>query len=141
MIASAMAWILGTGLMLYCLRVPVSVWKPDSRWAARSRRTLLAALLEIAFMVVLARLVIDWSPVTIWFWVFSVAALAAGTAGAVIRWDALPRPAAEAEKLPEDPQAITWQVNTRQPREPGTATLSSYALLLAAALAVSAAAG
>ena len=122
MIASAVAWMAGAGLMLYCVRVPVSVWKPDGRWAAaRSRRTLLAALLEIAFMVVLARLVIDWSPVTIWFWVLSVAALAAGTAAAVIRWDALP--------------------DVRQPREPGTATLGGYTVLLAAAVAVSVASG
>jgi len=141
MITSAVAWIVGAGLMLYCTRVSVSAWKPDGRWAARSRRTLLAALLETAFMVVLARPVIDWSPVTVWFWVLSVAAVAAGTAGAVIRWDILPRPAAEAEQHPEDPQAVTWQINTRQPREPGTVTLSSYAVMLAAALAVSVAAG
>lgn len=145
-------WVLPAVLALACGWVAASAWQSDGMAAARSRRSLLAAMLETAFVALALRLVVEWSPVTIWLWILSVAALAAATAGAVIRWESLPRTAAEADAAgtagsaaragsADSPAESKRGRSRRQPREPGTATLSGYAVLLAAAVAVSIAAG
>ena len=155
MIPAVIGWVLPLVLVFSCGWVAASAWQGTGAAAARSRRRLLAALLETAFVALALRLVVEWSPVTIWLWVFSVAALAAGVAGAVIRWDSLPRTAAAAPAAPAvaeadaagtageaaDPAASTRGRNSRESRDPGTVTLTGYAVLLAAAVAVSAAVG
>ena len=155
MIPAVIGWVLPLVLVFSCGWVAASAWQGSGAAAARSRRRLLAALLETAFVALALRLVVEWSPVTIWLWVFSVAALAAGVAGAVIRWDSLPRTAAAAPAAPAvaeadaagtageaaAPAASTRGRNSNQPKEPGTVTLTGYAVLLAAAVAVSAAVG
>lgn len=149
MIPVIIGWVLPLVLVLSCSWVAASAWKSTGAAAARSRRHLLAALLETAFVAVAMRLVVEWSPVTIWLWVVSVAGLAAGAAGAVIRWDSLPRTAAAAAETDAAAAAGSAPApadskrgrSRRQPKEPGTATLSGYAVLLAAAVAVSVAAG
>lgn len=158
MIPAVIGWVLPLVLVFSCGWVAASAWQGSGAAAARSRRRLLAALLETAFVALALRLVVEWSPVTIWLWVFSVAALAAGVAGAVIRWDSLPRTAAAAPAAPAapavaeadaagtageaaDPAASTRGRNSRESRDPGTVTLTGYAVLLAAAVAVSAAVG
>ncbi|MEB7448232.1 hypothetical protein [Arthrobacter koreensis] len=146
MIPAIIGWVLPLVLLLSCSWVAASAWTSSGPAAARSRRRLLAALLETASVAVFMRLVVEWSPVTIWLWVLSVAALAAGAAGTVIRWDSLPRTASVADSASGAGPAAARAESTRgrrggQSREPGTITLGSYALVLAAAVAVSAAIG
>lgn len=133
-------WVLPAVLVLACGWVAASAWQSDGMAAARSRRSLLAALLETAFVALALRLVVEWSPVTIWLWVLSVAALAAATAGAVIRWESLPvRPAqTEPAARPERPRRGK---SRRQPKDPGPVALGGYAVLLAAAVVASVAIG
>ena len=141
-------WVLPLVLVFSCGWVALSAWTASGRAAARSRRSLLAALLQTAIVALAMRLVVDWTPVTIWLWVLSVAALAAAAAGTVIRWDSLPvhatvqaEPVASPERRSPEKSSPEKPGRRRQPRDPGPVALGGYAVLLAAAVTVSVAIG
>lgn len=136
MMAAVIGWVFPLGLVAYCGWVAFFAWTPSV--PEKSRGSYLATLLEAAFVAVVMRLVVDWSPVTIWLWVLSAAALAAATAGVMIRWPELPARRVNATEHGTDFPA---GARARKPKDPGPVVLSGYALLLAAALAVSAAVG
>lgn len=66
MIPAVIGWVLPLVLVFSCGWVAASAWQGSGAAAARSRRRLLAALLETAFVALALRLVVEWSPVTIW---------------------------------------------------------------------------
>lgn len=132
MMAAVIGWVLPIGLVVYCGWLARFAWTPSV--PEKSRGSYVATLLEAAFVAVVMRLVVDWSAVTTWLWVLSVAALAAAVAGLVIRWPQLP---ARRGKVTEPGADFPVAVPARKPKEPGSATLTGYAALLAAALAVS----
>ena len=85
-----LAWIFSGLLALYCLFLAYSAWRQEAGLSGRGRMSLLVALLEAAVMAALLRLVVQWSPGTVLLWVVALAALAAASAGIIIRWHVLP---------------------------------------------------
>ena len=132
MMAAVIGWVLPLGLVVYCGWLAYFAWTQSV--PERTRGSYVATVLEAAFVAVLMRLVVDWSAATIWLWVLSAAALAAAVAGLVIRWPQLP---ARRGKVTESRADFPVAVPARKPKEPGPATLTGYAALLAAALTVS----
>lgn len=129
MMAAAIAWVIPAGLVVYCGWAAYSAWTPSL--PEKSRSAYLAALLEAGFVVVVCRLMIEFSSVTVWLWVLSVAALGIAAAGLVIRWTELPGRRVQPES------GTPANVRVSKTRGPGPATVTGYAAVLAAAVAAS----
>ncbi|MBD7996846.1 hypothetical protein H9639_16235 [Arthrobacter sp. Sa2CUA1] len=116
-------WLVPGVVAVSCLSTAVSAWKPDGWLAAPSRRSLLAAVLEVAFVAVMLRLVFPGSPGAVALWTVSVAALAAAVAGLIIRWPVLPvrpkdaqsRDARAGEAHAQDAQVVAEHPEERHP--------------------------
>ncbi|MFZ3453515.1 hypothetical protein [Arthrobacter sp. 7Tela_A1] len=131
MMAGVIGWVFPLGLVVYCGWVAFFAWTLSI--PEKTRGAYLATLLEAGFVAVVMRLMVEWSPVTIWLWVLSAAALAAAVAGLVVRWPELPSRRGKATEPHADFPGV---VPARKPG-PGRVALTGYAALLAAAVAVS----
>lgn len=85
-----LAWMFSGLMAIYCLFLAYSAWRQEEGLSGRGRMSLLVALLEAAMIAALLRLVVQWSPGTVMLWVVAVVALAAASAGVIIRWHDLP---------------------------------------------------
>lgn len=76
-------------VVAFVLGFVVAAWSPRIG-AARDRLGLVMDGVLAAGLLVVSRVIVDWSTVSILAWYALVALLAAGAVGAVLRWDALP---------------------------------------------------
>ncbi len=76
-------------VLVFTALFPVAAFA-GGKWGAKSRVDLVGSGLDALVVLIIGRFILPWTVLTPWAWFIPVALVAAGVAGLVLRWQALP---------------------------------------------------